>query len=78
MAGEGARMVIMGLLYRDQYYQPNLFDVFFDWVPLLLLGSVFLLMSIRDFYRARSTKEVVSLTIEGECSRERHKAKPLN
>lgn len=50
MFGEGARMVIMALSYQGWHYAPNMFDMFFDWVPLVILGSIFLLEGIKSFY----------------------------
>lgn len=43
-------MVVMGLFFQGHYYQPNLFDVFFDWVPLTIIGTYFFIHSIRNYY----------------------------
>lgn len=67
MAGEGARMVVMGLFYPDHQYQPNLFDVCFDWVPLTVFGLVFVGMSIRDHHIS---------TVEAEGRAGRHQTRP--
>ena len=53
MVGEGLRMVVMGLFYKDHFYNPGLFDIFFDWLPMVFLGAFFLLMGIREFYLRR-------------------------
>ena len=37
MLGEGARMVVMALFFQDWHYSPNTFDMFFDWMPLVIL-----------------------------------------
>jgi hypothetical protein len=50
MLGEGLRMVVMGLFFQSWHYVPNMFDVFFDWVPLTILGMVFFYEGIRSFY----------------------------
>ena len=50
MLGEGARMVVMAIFHQNWFYQPNAFDLFFDWVPLTILGSVFFYEGIRSFY----------------------------
>jgi hypothetical protein len=50
MLGEGARMVIMALFHQGWYYQPNTFDLFFDWIPLTILGSLIFYEGVRSFY----------------------------
>jgi hypothetical protein len=50
MAGERARMVVMGLFYPDQQYRPSLFDVCFDRVFKTVFGLVFMGMSIKDHH----------------------------
>lgn len=57
MLGEGARMVIMGLFFQTFHYAPNLFDVFFDWVPLTIFGTIFFYEGIRIFYLYRVTEQ---------------------
>lgn len=50
MVGEGLRMVVMGLFHKDQWYNPGLFDIFFDWLPMVIIGTAFLVQGLRDFY----------------------------
>lgn len=57
MLGEGSRMLVMGLFHDDQWYNPNLFDIFFDWLPMVLLGGAFLFIGIREFYLHRLQEE---------------------
>jgi len=54
MIGEGLRMVVMAVFFQGQgwYYFPNTFDVLFDWLPLVILGSILLYESIYQFYRS--------------------------
>ena len=56
MLGEGARMVVMSLFYQNWHYSPNSFDMFFDWVPLTILGMIFFYEGIRTFYVGRVTE----------------------
>jgi hypothetical protein len=71
MLGEGARMVIMALFHQGWYYQPNTFDLFFDWVPLTILGSLIFYEGVRSFYvdlkaeQSRS-KEIAVVTVKKE------------
>lgn len=58
MLGEGARMVVMGLFYKDHWYNPNLFDIFFDWLPMVVIGLVFLSFGIREFYIIQKKKQM--------------------
>jgi hypothetical protein len=78
MAGEGARMVMMGLFHQDQYYQPNLFDILFDWVPLTVIGIIFLTIGIRDFYKNCCERSFDLTEVESVDTPNRRKAKPLN
>lgn len=50
MLGEGARMIIMSIFYQGWRYSPNTFDMFFDWVPLVILGSIFFFEGIKSFH----------------------------
>lgn len=50
MLGEGARMVMMALFQQGWYYRPNTFDLFFDWVPLTVLGSLIFYQGVKSFY----------------------------
>ncbi len=50
MLGEGARMVIMAIFQQSWYYQPNAFDLLFDWVPLMILGTLIFYEGVRSFY----------------------------
>lgn len=53
MLGEGARMVAMFVFHADAgwWYFPNTFDVFFDWLPLVILGTYFLVSSLLEYYK---------------------------
>jgi hypothetical protein len=53
MLGEGLRMVVMGLFYPDYWYRPNTFDLFFDWLPMVFLGSFFFCYGIYTFYQTK-------------------------
>ncbi len=50
MLGEGLRMSLTGIFFtgRGLYYFPNQFDVLFDWVPLVVLGSLFIFSSLSE------------------------------
>ena len=49
MLGEGARMVIMAIFQQSWYYQPNAFDLLFDWVPLMILGTLIFYEGVKSF-----------------------------
>jgi hypothetical protein len=71
MLGEGARMVVMALFYQDWYYSPNTFDMFFDWVPLTILGSIFFYEGIKSFYSDKveeqnRSPEIALVTVQKE------------
>jgi len=53
MLGEGAGMAIMTMLYHNWSYRPNTLDLFFDWVPLIVLGSIPLYIGIKTFHIVR-------------------------
>lgn len=56
MIGEGLRMAVMAVFFHDMgwWYFPNTFDLLFDWVPLVMLGSILFLDSLLQFYRSKS------------------------
>ena len=56
MVGEGLRMVSMAIFYHDQgwYYFPGTFDLFFDWLPLVVLGGMLLHVTVAQFYHSIS------------------------
>lgn len=71
MLGEGARMVIMALFHQNWYYQPNTFDLFFDWVPLMIFGSLIFYEGVRSFYiekksEQKGMKEITVQTVKKE------------
>jgi hypothetical protein len=70
MVGEGLRMVVMGLFYKDHYYSPGLFDIFFDWLPMVVIGAFLLLAGIREFYVRRVEASAAEARTSG--SRPRH------
>jgi len=51
-------MIYQGVFEKGSYYQPNTFDVFFDWATLSIFGSVLFLAMIPLFYRAMKEKQV--------------------
>ena len=77
MLGEGARMVVLALFYQGWHYEPNMFDMFFDWVPLTILGSIFFYQGIRTFYVDKvgelNQTEDISL-VKVRAKKNRHKA----
>ena len=63
MLGEGSRMICMGIWGEGWVYRPGVFDMFFDWLPLVVLGSVFIGWGFWEFYElmvAREKKAVAS------------------
>jgi hypothetical protein len=71
MLGEGARMVVMALFFQDWHYSPNTFDMFFDWMPLVILGSIFFYEGIKSFYDNKvegknRSEEVTLISIKNE------------
>jgi hypothetical protein len=61
MLGEGARMVVMSLFYQNWHYVPNMFDMFFDWVPLTILGIIFFVDGVITFYRDQIAARTISM-----------------
>jgi hypothetical protein len=59
MIGEGLRMAVMAIFYKGQgwSYFPNAFDLFFDWLPLVILGSFIFLEAMAQFYQSRAEKD---------------------
>ncbi|MGD0817441.1 MAG: hypothetical protein ABR986_03470 [Methanomassiliicoccales archaeon] len=71
MLGEGARMVVMSLFFQGWHYSPNIFDMFFDWVPLTILGSIFFYEGIKSFYDSKveeqdRSKEIALVAVNKE------------
>lgn len=69
MFGEGARMVVMALFHQSWYYQANTFDLFFDWVPLTILGSILFYEGVKSFYfdqkaEQSRTREIALVSIK--------------
>lgn len=50
MIGHGSRMIYQGVFIKGSTYTPNTFDLFFDWLSLLILGIILLLISIFGYY----------------------------
>lgn len=57
MIGHGARMIYQGVFRPKSYYSPGLFDIFFDWATLLVLGIIILSFSISAFYHMQEKKQ---------------------
>lgn len=57
MIGHGSRMIYQGVFHPDSYYSPAMFDIFFDWATLLVLGIIVLSFSILTFYRIQNKKQ---------------------
>lgn len=58
MIGHGARMIYQGVFRPDSYYSPGLFDIFFDWTTLLILGIIVLSFSVSTFYHLQEKKQM--------------------
>lgn len=50
MIGHGGRMIYQGLVHPNSYYSPNLFDIFFDWTSLLILGIIMFYFGLKIYY----------------------------
>lgn len=51
--GQGTRMVVESIK-ADSVYVPGIgFDLFFDWLPLAILGGVAMVLGIRSYYAER-------------------------
>jgi membrane-bound ClpP family serine protease len=55
MIGHGTRMIYQGIFAQDSVYQPNFFDLFFDWLTLAILGCFVLWFAVSQFYKTYST-----------------------
>jgi len=53
MMGQGGRMLYQGIFQPGSYYSPVLFDLFFDWGSLFLMGAVVFGWSLSKFYESR-------------------------
>jgi hypothetical protein len=56
MIGHGARMIYQGLYVTGSTYAPNLFDIFFDWLVLAILGIFILSFALNTFYHKSCEK----------------------
>jgi hypothetical protein len=54
---QAGRMIFQGVFVPGSVYAPNLFDVFFDWTMLALLGAIPLAYGLHGYYRARKRQE---------------------
>jgi hypothetical protein len=52
MIAHGLRMIIQGVFYPTMTYQPNLFDLFFDWMTLCVLGVFVFCFAAYRFYQS--------------------------
>ncbi len=52
MIAHGLRMIIQGVFYPAMTYQPNLFDLFFDWLTLCVLGVFVFCVAVYWFYQS--------------------------
>ena len=52
MIAHGLRMIIQGVFYPTMTYQPNLFDLFFDWLTLCVLGVFVFCFAAYRFYQS--------------------------
>jgi len=50
MIGHGARMIYQGVIHPNSVYKPGLFDLYFDWLSLLVLGIFILSFALYNFY----------------------------
>jgi len=50
MIAHGSRMISQTLLYPYGCYRPNLFDLIFDWLTLILLGVFVAYLGFFEFY----------------------------
>ena len=66
-------MVVMALFYQNWHYAPNTFDMFFDWVPLVILGSIFFFEGMKSFYIDRVEQQNKSKEIGLVAVKKEHK-----
>ena len=57
MIGHGLRMIYQGTFNPGSAYVPNLFDLYFDWLTLAVLGGVLFWLGISTFYRNLATNQ---------------------
>ena len=50
MIAQGSRMISQGLLYPNTCYKPNMFDIVFDWLTLIILGAFIAYYGFFEFY----------------------------
>jgi hypothetical protein len=50
MIAHGSRMISQSILYPNMSYIPNVFDVIFDWLTLVLLGIFVFWYGLKEFY----------------------------
>lgn len=48
--GQGSRMLYQGIFHPGSYYVPVLFDLFFDWMTLFVLGTVLFALGVKGFH----------------------------
>ncbi len=58
MIAQGSRMISQFILNPGSSYIPNLFDVFFDWMTLILFGAFVAYFGFLEFYRKE--KEILN------------------
>jgi len=57
MVGHALRMIYQGVFHPSSYYQPGIFDIFFDWTTLLILGFIIFGFAISLFYSNMKSKQ---------------------
>jgi hypothetical protein len=55
MVAHGLRMIYQGVFQPGSTYQPNIFDLYFDWLTLVILGAFLFGLSCVEFYRQGNT-----------------------
>lgn len=56
MIGHGARMLYQGIFAPGSTYAPNTFDLFFDWLTLVILGCFILWFALSLFFHGAGSK----------------------
>ncbi len=51
MVAHGLRMIYQGVFQPGTLYQPNTFDLYFDWLTLVILGCLLFGFSCIQIYR---------------------------